>query len=549
MTKKSYFLVFAILLCFISCTSDSENENVQPVDQIAPKVQFTISGVDPNAPEPILVDGVLEIEVDASDLGGISKVEAFINNQKVGEALEVPYRFTINLSSFASKTGKSMLDKNATLKITATDKAGNQTSVEKAITFLEKTPLITITFPEGFLNYGLENVHVFASTMSGELLEGTTMPINSTTRYCTLLAPYDFKTEDEFMITFMSTNPHRDAPLTYGTTYQNLTIENPGEINLKIPNRLEGTDYKLFPANGFNIDSFPKGDGSDYRTNFDINENMFSFHTLNPVNSPQLVKNNMFLWNNSTMHSDDYSYIFIERPLPENFELNASDFETEHSAFGSISFPNFPEVPEIRTELTILGYESDTDFQNDAYHTVYAHSKGNYPFPMLYGYYSAFHSYRYRMSMQYFYVEDQGLPLSTYTIPEWDLNPVLVGNSIHLNKTGTGHAVGRVMLRSNSLDYIYIWNILFDSEKAETVVVPKLPDVFHNTAIHENMSLNTLSIRQAAFRKYENIPTYENYLNTVLKENIDSRDVSEKVEIKYKWEYPVYEQVKDLFFY
>jgi hypothetical protein len=266
------------------------------------------------------------------------------------------------------------------------------------------------------------------------------------------------------------------------------------------------------------------------------------------VNYPEKITDKVLLWNYLGGDFTNYHYAFIERPLPENFELNLSDFVNDYSDSGAISFTNFPQVPEIYTLLTILGYESETDFENDAYHTVWSLGTQNYAFPIRYGYYNAFHKYRYRLTMQNFHVEDAGLPLAEYTIPGWNLDPILSNNTVNLNKTGSGHAVGRVILREDAPNYVYDWRIIFNSEKTDTIIVPELPEVFQSTPLSENLTANTISIYQAELRRYENIPTYESYLNTVLKENRDPRDVSEKKEVIFQSDIPVYIEYKDLFF-
>lgn len=548
MTPKLYLFITALSIFLISCSKDSEDESIEQLDKIAPEVQISIKGADINSTAPIIVDGQLEIQVDASDAGGISKVEAFINNEKVGEDVTTPYEFIIDLTTFMSKTSKNSVNSNETLKITVTDKAGNQTSVEKTIIVSNKTPLITITIPEGFLNSFFENVHVFASGMDGQLLEKTTVRISHTTRSVTLFAPEDFNLEEEFMITFMTSNPRPEMSFSYATTFQNLTVESPGEIKLKLPNRLEVIEDKVFPANGFDINTLTSGDGSDYRTNLRFDENEWLLETLKPVNYPEKITSKVFLWNYLGGDFTNYHYALMERPLPENFELNLSNFVNDYSDSGAISFTNFAQIPEIKTQLTILGYESETDFENDAYHTVWGLGTQNHAFPIRYGYYNAFHKYRYRLTMQNFHVEDAGLPLAEYTIPSWDLGPILSNNTINLNKTGSGHSVGRVILREDAANYVYDWRIIFNSEMTDTIIVPEIPEVFQSTPLSENLTAHTISIHQTELRRYENIPTYENYLNTVLKENRDPRDLSEKKEVIFKSDIPVYIEYKDLFF-
>ena len=544
---KPYTFVFALLIFLISCSKDSEEDSMGPVDRTGPELKVTIIGSDTNSTAPVVTAGELEVHVDASDSGGISKVEIFLNGEKVAEDLTAPYEIRMDLAPFLANAEDSV-NSNRILRITATDTAGNQSSVERTIIVSDRSPLITITIPEGFLNSFYANVHVFASGIDGQLLENTTVPILPTTRSVTLFAPEDFGIEEEFMLTFMTSIPRPDLNFLYASTFQNLTIDNPKEISLKAPDELRVIENRIFPAIGFDINNRAHGDGSDYRTHLRIAENEYSLQTLEPVNQPEKLTNKIFLWGYLDDNFTNYHYAIIDRPVPENFELNLDDMENDYAASGAISFTNYPEIPEIHTQLAIFGYDSEEDFENDTYHTVWNQGTANFVFPIRYGYYTEFQKYRYRLTMQHFHIEDEGLPLEEYTLPSWELNPAFSGNKVNLNTSGSGHAVGRLILREDAPNYMYDWRIIFNSAETAAIVIPELPEEFQDTPLSDNMSGNTLQIHQAEFRRYGDIPTYEDYLNKVLKEHKGDREVSEKKEIIFHSDIPVYIQYKDLFF-
>lgn len=548
MTRKSYYHFVILFIVLTSCSKDTEPETNEIPDTLAPKIAFTIKGMDLNINEPIVVSGQLEITIDAEDSGGISRVEAFINDEKVGEDTTVPYNIIIDLNSFQSKSGKNSYNLNEVLRLTATDKAGNRSSAEQAIIITANTPLITITFPEGFISSFFENITVFASYMDGKLLEGTTTPISSSTRSVTLYAPNGFNLEDEFMVTFMTFNSGYETSFSYGTTFQNLTIDNPKEINLKFPDRLGVIENKTFPTNGIDINTITSGDGADYRTSIHYDENQWSLQTLEPVNQPEKITDKVFLWNFLEGDFTNYNYIFIPRPVPENFELNLSDFVNENSSSGTIMINNVQQVPELHSRLALMGYETEMDFESDTYHEVWNMGLGNFTFPIIYGYYNGFHKYRYHLTFQNFHVEGEGLPLDSYSLPNWTLNPVVNNNIITLNKSGTGNEVGRVILREDSPAWVYEWKIIFDSGRNENVIIPQLPEIYANTPLNENLETNSLSIYQLELSHFENIPDYDAYLSEVIRENRDSREVSEYKEVIFYSLYPVYVEFKDLFF-
>lgn len=548
MTQKSYLPIAALLIFLVSCSQDPINETPPKPDTKGPEVVFSIKGVDPNSNGTIIVNGEIEININANDDGGIGKVEAFIDNEKVGEDLTTPYVLAIDLSKIAPLSGENTSNSNRILKITVTDKTGNQTSLEQAILIATQTPLITINFPEGFLNFFFQNFHVFASRMNGQLLEGTTVAISTSTRAATISTTEEINADEEFMITLMTFNPSSERSFSFGSTYQNLTIENPKEINLKLPDRLLVLEDKTFPAHGIDESTPTSGQGSDYRADVKYKESEWSIQTLEPLGQPEKITDKVLIWNFEGGDFTNYKYMLIERPIPENFELNLADFVNDNSDSGTISFTNYPQIPEIKTNLTILGYESQEDFDNDAYHQVWGQGTGNFLFPITYGYYNAFPKYRYSLTMQNFHVEDEGLPNAEYTIPDWKLEPVIENNTVILNKTGTGHTIGRVALREDASNYTYDWRIIFNSEKTDTIIIPELPEVFGNTPLSKNITSNSLSIQQVELSQFENIPTYENYLSEIVKENRDFRKVSEHKEVIFKSYVPVYFEIKDLFF-
>ncbi|MCK0157828.1 Ig-like domain-containing protein [Cellulophaga sp. F20128] len=142
MHKFNSVFVFFFLVIFYACT---EEESIPLVpDTTAPTVNLSIAGL-PNvvAGEAIVVSNKIEINIDANDEGGVAKIEAFINDVKVGEDTMPPYAITIDVSSYASKAGKTGNYKNYTLKIVATDKVGNSSSSEIPINIDNEIPSIT----------------------------------------------------------------------------------------------------------------------------------------------------------------------------------------------------------------------------------------------------------------------------------------------------------------------------------------------------------------------------------------------------------------------
>src|SRR5690606_8588297 len=104
MTKRIALRTFFVL--FILSISCSKDEDEAP-DTTPPSMAFTIKGITQNNAQPPVIGNTIEIEIDAQDAKGISKVEAFLDDSKVGEDNEAPFKITIDLTQYSKKlTGK-----------------------------------------------------------------------------------------------------------------------------------------------------------------------------------------------------------------------------------------------------------------------------------------------------------------------------------------------------------------------------------------------------------------------------------------------------------
>ena len=144
---KSVFLQTLLLLSvlFISCSKDNE----EAPDITLPTVNFSIKGLTQTTTEvPPIIGNTIEIEINAQDATGISKVEAFLDDTKVGEDTDAPFKITIDLTQYTKKlSGKgtvlSKMQTQYTLKVSATDLSGNTSTIEKDIIVDNEVPTIT----------------------------------------------------------------------------------------------------------------------------------------------------------------------------------------------------------------------------------------------------------------------------------------------------------------------------------------------------------------------------------------------------------------------
>lgn len=151
-----------VLFFAFSCSSDSEDPTPEP-DVTAPKVDFSISGAPSNVgSSPIVVSNQIQVNINAQDAGGVAKVEAFINDQKVGEDNTSPYQITIDLSGYTSKNSLTAKFQDYVLKVTVTDTSGNATSEQQVIHIDNELPSITeVSLQEGQIIGGETNTITF----------------------------------------------------------------------------------------------------------------------------------------------------------------------------------------------------------------------------------------------------------------------------------------------------------------------------------------------------------------------------------------------------
>jgi hypothetical protein len=190
----------ALRACFVLCMliiSCSKDDNEAP-DTTPPSVDFTIKGITQDLTQTPIIGNTIEIEISAQDAKGISKVEAFMNDVKVGEDNQPPFKITIDLTQYSKKlTGKgTALNKTQTqytLKVSATDLAGNVASIERDIIVDNELPTVTeVTLENNAVITGEENPVTFKANdnegimslevkVNNVLLEATALEDNTYT--------------------------------------------------------------------------------------------------------------------------------------------------------------------------------------------------------------------------------------------------------------------------------------------------------------------------------------------------------------------------------
>ncbi|WP_435625134.1 Ig-like domain-containing protein [Flagellimonas sp.] len=172
------FVVLSFLLLFFSCSSDSDDPTPEP-DTTAPTVDFSLAGLPDSPGETVVVSNQIEINIDARDSGGIQKVEAFIDDVKVGEDTTAPYQIVVDVSGLSSKNSRTGKFTDYTLKVVVTDTSGNTNSKELTFNVDNELPVISeVSLEAGTAINGDTNAVTFNIT-DNEILKEVKIYLNN----------------------------------------------------------------------------------------------------------------------------------------------------------------------------------------------------------------------------------------------------------------------------------------------------------------------------------------------------------------------------------
>jgi hypothetical protein len=553
---KQFFstsILLALITMLFSCSSDSEDPTPEP-DVVAPTVDFSIAGSSGSGnSEPIVVSNQIQININAQDAEGIAKVEAFINNEKVGEDTTAPYQITIDVSGYASKGVTSKLT-DYVLRIDATDTSGNTSSTDQLINIVNETPLITINFPGQNINPELIEFYIFASTMDGELL--SIAKVEPTDTSITLSTTAEISDEEEYMLTFAEKFAAFYGETNELATIQNIKRSSLQEINLKTNPRFPSNFFdRAFPEE-FPIEGFWDENTTDFialeANGFDYSSggNACSCSPTTPENSIIISRYNDYgnLYVNQNVYlqvknTDQLitSYALLNKDvLVDNFSITPDLFSDEGITLENLEYPNIDLALSNHPILSIYLYENESDYSNNIFHinnplanTEASGAKINY--------WLNNNFYAYRTELQYlkYRIEHTGKPNQSYNGRDWSVSHTFENGTFMVDKnTANEDFVGRIALSDffsrrsggqatvlNGRDGTYRWNIVFDSQNNSAIKLPVIPVeleewVFNDTYNNQSFaSSEDYDQRQVELIRYENMDSFEEYLQKIIKDN------------------------------
>jgi hypothetical protein len=535
LSKTNYFTML-LVLCFI--TSCEKKDSEVDFDQIA---EITNISLLTNQ----IVDEKINIMANiAKDEVNGSTVEVFIDGQSIySSAGQENISFEIDPLDYSTGTHN--------LKIIFIKMDGKTT--EKEIEFSVQRKLITINLPENIINQYIINAAVFASKMDGSLLAVQQFTNNDNS--ITLRTEVDFAPNEEFMLTFALT----DNGLATGLlTYANLTLENPRILNLKTPLRMTEGITKTYQVTGFDsTDNFISKSGyqffdSLYGIYMDTSTGTVSFSLNEGIDNVVDPSSGYYLygtWNNG--FNTDYAYLNLTAPLEDTFVLDKSDFKTDGVEKQSFTISTSQNLAGEPANLHIYGYLNAEDKHPDINRTHLIFNRNQTYSPnnqFIYELNTNLHDYLHSLTYGNYYTERLGVPLTSYSIPEFDVDYILDDNKIQLTLSGTGHDLGRIQL----LDYestspVYVWNISFNSNSTTEIVIPELPN---EVAIMQDLRLNQrLKVGSVELVDYMGISGFEDYLQTIVTNQEDHLLISTGYDVISKSENPFFNRpIKDYIF-
>lgn len=476
-----------------------------------------------------IIDQVTQLNPSVSDpYSDVASVEITFNSESllvVESGTPVSYEF----DPIAFTVGDGIFE------ITALDSLGNESTL--AVSLMIHRRLIEINIPEGRISPYITAAVVFLSRMDGSNI--VWKEILPEDRQIILSVPEAFDSTTEFMVSFYLQDNGGMASLT---THQNLTMGNPGVLNLAVPVRRDGeglitqvpianfltndvvigesaTSYSFLPS----VDDTP----SSYTVYLDTDQQILNVSLAeDPLNKDSFDQ--VYVFNLST-----FDNLLIPNPVPANYVFDKANMNSDNLVASQLQVSSPNALSSTNSILRIFGSLSQEDDFADKFHEIFVWNRvGNLDSPMDYQLNSTFYSYRHALRFGKYYTERKGTPLATYKIPDLTVDYTFANNQIDLAIQGTEHSVGR----AQCVDFdnlTYVWNVTFDSQKQNSAIVPDLPiSISHPVkSVHQ---AGNIKVEKVELNFYSSIPSYDDYIDRVVRTQSSILSESDWYHLVYK---------------
>lgn len=473
------------------------------------------------------------------DYSEISSLEVLYRNERIhlfeNGAIN---SFEFNPHNYATGGGK--------FKFIAKDVLGNTS--ELTISTNVAQALMQIKIPENYLSSNIIKSWVFASKSDGTPI--SIVKIEPGMTEAVLHSSEILNSSEDFMITFFDLESSGRNRIS---TIQNLTTASLNSLQIPSPNTSSLDSEKNYTINGFSTNDIIKSHGIDY-TGTKTNDNHFNLK----LTEPNKTNNLYFYTYDKNASATSYKYLSLQRPINNSYSFSKTYFKDQNIVINNFTLQGyFPEV-DLNPLLLIIGFNNQNDYTNNIYHEIFNTALGSNTIgsntPITYPLNTSFEMYRHRLTARKYITERKGTPLANYSAPNWNINyDRPYGSIIKINSTGSEHTVGRLWLKNNlsiGNSYDYSWTLVYDSQKNKNeIVIPTLPDELNELDFYTYSKDTYWQTKQVELSKYQGIYNYDEYVQKVIKNNINYHEVSDYVESVYDvtdfQEYPVF--LKDLF--
>ncbi|MEH6682001.1 MAG: Ig-like domain-containing protein [Sediminicola sp.] len=400
----------------------------------------------------------------------------------------------------------------AMFRIRTIDELGNANEMERNIAIVRL--LLKLTIPEGYLSPHISTNHfVIASEMDGSLLDMKEIILE--TREIKLSTSEEFDIEKEFVITFASLGKNGVASYLYSIA--NVNRKSIEELNLSVPKRYTVQGTTGYTINGFSEQTQLSAFGRDYQlSSSEVGEPLItSFIPSNHASETGPI----YVYGFNPLNNF-YNYQFVKRPISPDYPMNFTDFEVQHLETKQLTTTPSDFLNNDRY-LTLYGYRTQEDMDGQVYHQLWSYGYGqSITTSFTYQLNTQFYGYAHDLIIGNYRSKGVGLPSDVTIIPNWSVEYTFQNNSVSLTKSGTGHIVGEIYLEGGyDIGVPYQWNLFFDSNREGDIVLPNIPESLQDYPLYNLYQTNNIELGRVGLIKYDNIGTYGDYLEQIIKAN------------------------------
>lgn len=475
------------------------------VDNTAPELAFTKLTENQILDTTIMLEPLFEDATSGIDSVRLKFNDSIIVNEKYSGA------FTYALDPETIPVGPGVIS------LWAVDHAGNQSEI--TVNTEVRRKLLTVTIGEGFLHSFWESFWIVASEMDGSQILSRSVSLGETE--IVIYAPGEFPLDKDYQISFIAAEKNDRVR---ATNIQKINRANFTEMNFQ-PREVVGANSFQLDATNFGTNEYVKAQGNGYYGNHLAWDTPQKIDIVDHIDEHNYTD---YYFYSDNLEGIPYAYTLLPSSTPANSILDRSDLTTNNVVLGD--FKVVGEIGVFNAHLTLYGYLSQQDYDNKNYHTLFSNTTRDvFGGGLGYYYSSIFTNYRSEMRLDNYFSVKPGLPQAEYTIPSWGIAANKTGSSINLSVTGNEAPVGRLYFLPSSHDFYYM-TVIFPSNEMTTVNLPELPVELSHLTFYQEKQAGNLNMVSGMVSKFDNISTYTDYLNMVIKDQKEHFNVSEVIE-------------------